>query len=217
MSLKTSQYRTVAPSDPVLTLSEAYQQLRLDAVGSPPSHPDDALLTAEIAAIVADLDAGTGWLGRAIGAQTWRMGLSNFPDGACRIWLPYPPFIEIVSIVYTDNDGDTVTLTEGTDYRVMRGGTLGDHVYLKPAYDSAWPTDCRNDEDAVLITWRCGYVTGSPEVSAVPEQIKNVVRAVLTETYDTRGVYDNSAILRGQVLARVMDTLNNIRIWTDEP
>jgi len=202
--------RTVAPTDTVLSLSDAYLQLRLDAVGSPPSHPDDALITAEIAAIVADLDAGTGWLGRALAPQTWRVGLDAFPPDDCGIKLPFPPFIEIVSFTYTDADGATQTMVEGTDYRIFQGDTHDARATLEVVYNGSWPV-ARLDRDSVLITYRCGYVTGSPETVNVPEQVKNVIRAVLTETYDTRGVYDNSAILRGQVLERILNSLTNIR------
>lgn len=204
--------RIVAPTDDVLTLAEAYKQLRLDTFGSPPEHPEDNLITAEIDAIVADMDAGTGWLGRALAPQTWRVGLTQFPADDCAINIPYPPFIEILSFTYTDDDGNTVTMSEGTDYRVIMSG---DQAKLRPVYNGNWPTDARVDYDAILITYRCGYVTGSPEVVAVPELIKNVIRAVLTETYDTRGVSDGSA--RGQVLDRVINTLANIRVWSNTP
>lgn len=210
--MKHTLVRTVDPTDEVLTLAEAYKQLRLDTTGSPPEHPEDDLISAEIAAIVADMDAGGGWLGRALAPQTWRLGLNYFPSDDCGINLPYPPFIEIVSFTYTDTDGNTVNMIEGTDYRIIMDR---DRATLRPVYEGNWPTDARVDYDGILITYRCGYVDGSPEVVAVPELIKNVIRAVLTETYDTRGVSDGSA--RGQVIERVINTLANIRVWDTQP
>lgn len=207
--------RITAPVLPVLTLEEAYLQLRLDAVGSPPSHPEDLLIAAEIKAITADLDAGTGWLGRALAPQTWQVGFTAFPSSDCGVLLPYPPFIEIVSFEYTDSDGVTQTLFEGTDFRVIPGTEEFPRALVRPVFDGSWPVDARNDYDAIRIIYRCGYASGSPEVADVPEQVKNVIRSVLTETYDTRGVYDNSAILRGQVLERVMNTLTNIRVYNN--
>lgn len=209
--MKTSLVRTVAPSDAILSLTEAYAQLRLDTTGSPPTHPDDALIAAAINAITGDIDAGTGWLGRALAPQTWRLGLDRFPTyGIC---LPYPPFIELLSVTYTDDDGATQTLVEGTNFRVVNSSGAPDAKMLIPLFEEDWPTDCREDIDSIQITFRCGYVTGSPEVLDVPEQIKNVVRAVLTETYDTRGVYENSATRRGEALDRIMWTLTNIRVY----
>lgn len=209
--MKTSLVRTVAPTEAVLSLAEAYAQLRLDTTGSPPTHPDDALIAAAIDAIAADMDAGTGWLGRALAPQTWRLGLKQFPTYC--IHIPFPPFIELVSVTYTDTDGNTQTLVEGTDFRIVLGSRTGDDAMLIPMFNADWPTDVRDDFDSIQITFRCGYVTGSPETLNVPEQIKNVVRAVLTETYDTRGVYENSAIRRGEALDRIMWTLTNIRVF----
>lgn len=209
--MKTSLVRTVAPSDAILSLTEAYAQLRLDTTGSPPTHPDDTLIAALIDAIAADLDAGAGWLGRALAPQTWRLGLDSFP--VYGINVPYPPCIEIVSFEYTNDDGATVALVEGTDYRVITGIRELDGVTLLPIYNGEWPTDAREDYDSVRITFRCGYVEGSPETLAIPEQIKNVARALLTETYDTRGVYENSAIRRGEALDRIMWTLTNMRVF----
>lgn len=209
--MKTSLVRTVAPSQAVLSLSEAYAQLRLDTTGSPPTHPDDALISAAIDAIAADMDAGTGWLGRALAPQTWRLGLSRFPVYC--IHIPYPPFIELLSVTYTDDDGATQTLVEGTDFRIVNSSVAPDAKMLIPLFNENWPTDARDDIDSIQITFRCGYVTGSPETLAIPEQIKNVVRAVLTETYDTRGVYENSAIRRGEALDRILWTLTNIRVF----
>lgn len=203
--------RIVAPTDAILSLAEAYAQLRLDTVGSPPTHPDDLLIAAEIDAITAALDAGTGWLGRALAPQTWRLGLSAFPAGDCGIYIPYPPLIEITGVEYTDDGDNTVAMIEGTDYRIKR--IRDDLVMIAPMRGEYWPTDAVEDYDAVRVTFRCGYVTGSPETVAVPEQIKNVVRAVLTETYDTRGVIDNTLTKRGEVIERVINTLANIRVY----
>lgn len=209
--MKTSLVRTVAPTDTVLTLEEAYKQLRLDTVGSPPSHPDDALIEATIAGIISDIDAAAGWLGRALAPQTWRLGLRQFPTYC--LHLPFPPFIEVTDVRYVNDDGDTVIMAEGTDYRVILGMNHPDDATLLPVYNGNWPTDVRDDYDAIQITFRCGYVEGSPETVAVPDLIKNLVRAVLSELYDTRGTYENSAIRRGEVLERLWYTLNNIRVF----
>ncbi len=211
--MKYSLRRVVKPTEPVLTLLEAYAQLRLDVDGSPPTHPDDVLISAEIAAIAADLDAGTGWLGRALAPQTWELSLSAFPSGACGVKLPYPPYIAVESVGYTDTSGNPQTLVEGVDFRVMIDG---DTAWLKPMYGKYWPY-VRQDYDAVTIRYRCGYVDGSPETIAVPEQIKQVVKSILTEMYDTRGTYDNAMTRRGEVTERALNTLANIRVYDNRP
>lgn len=200
--------RIVPPTEPVVTIEEARAQLRVDAYGSPPSHPEDELIMDIVQAVTEDLDAGTGWLGRALAPQTWQMSL-NYIGGTKCIKLPYPPFIEIVSFTYTNTDGDVVVMAEGLDYRVVQGDP---HAELKPVYNGQWPQDVRDDDDSVVITFRCGYVTGSPETVAVPELIKRYVKAFLTEAYDNRDVEQNALTLNGAMPQRIPNTLNSIRV-----
>lgn len=213
LPVRHSLFRTVAPTEPVLTLQEARDQLRVDAVGSPPTNPEDGLIAAAVESATQELDAGTGWLGRALCPQTWRLGLAAFPAGGGCIRLPYPPLIEIVSFDYTDTDGATQTLTEGTDFRILRDSD--GNPYLYPTFNTFWPSDARADMDAVVIVFRCGYATGSPETEDVPAIVKNFIRSRITETYDTRGTFDNSAISRGQSLTNIPFALANLRVWND--
>lgn len=196
------------PTDAVVSLTEAYQQLRIDTFGSPPTSPEESKVTALIAAITESLDAGTGWLGRALAPQTWRLSLRDFPVPCRGINLPYPPLIEVVSVTYTDGDGATQTLTQGTDFRVIDSDQ---GAILLPTYSNNWPVDVRDDYDAVQITFRCGYVEGSPEAVAVPEQIKNYILASLTDQFDSRGV--DAPGVTSKVSAAIENSLNNIRVY----
>lgn len=200
--------RLVAPTEPVITIEEARAQLRVDAYGSPPSHPEDELIMSYVEAITQDLDAGTGWLGRALAPQTWQLSLTDL-SGTCSILLPYPPFIELVSFTYTNDDGDTVVMADGVDFRMVQGT---DHAKLIPLYNSQWPDDVRMDYDSVVITYRCGYVVGSPEAIDIPEMIKRYVKSALTEAYDNRDVTDNAITKRGEMTDRIPNTLNSIRV-----
>lgn len=211
--MKYSLYRVTKPTDPIVTIAEAREQLRLDAYGSPPTHPEDDYVEGLIEAITQDLDAGTGWLGRALAPQTWRLALSALPSGSRSIRLPYPPLIEVTSFTYVDTDGATQTMVEGTDYRLT---STEDCAFLSPLYNELWPVS-RDDIDTVLITYRCGYVEGSPEAVAVPSIVKRYVKAALTEAYDNRDTFENAAIRRNEMTDRVVNTLNNIRVLDNAP
>lgn len=211
--MKYSLRRTVKPTEAIVSLADARAQLRVDAYGSPPTHPEDDLIESLVTAITEDLDAGTGWLGRALAPQTWELTLTSLPAGNCPIKLPYPPLIEIVSFVYTDSDGATVTMVAGTDYRLV---ATEDYAILAPPFNDNWPTS-RDDFAAVTITYRCGYVEGSPEVVAIPEQVKRYVKAALTEAYDNRDTFENAAIRRNEMTDRVVNTLNNLRVMDNTP
>ena len=201
--------RIAAPTELPITLAEAREQLRVDTAGSPATSTEDDLISALIEAVTEEIDAGTGWLGRAIAPQTWRLSLPGFP--AC-IVLPYPPFIDIMSFQYTDVNGATQTMVEGTDYRVIYGaGPAAEHAAIYPPFLGSFPA-ARSDFDTVLITYRCGYGAGSPIAADVPEIIKRYIKAALTSAYDSRDVAENELIGRGSIPRHVRNMLENIRV-----
>ncbi len=213
--------RTVAPALDVVTLTEARLQLRVDTTGSPATNPEDDLITRCINTAIAELDAGTGWLARALAPQTWRLGLDRFPSpqymwngnpASDAILLPYPPFIEIVSFTYTDTEGTTVTMVDGTDYRVIAetGETPGPAKIL-PVYGGNWPS-ARCDVDSIVITYRAGYTDGGSPVEAhtVPDIIKNVILSRVTDLYDSRGVAANGMI--SEVPEHILNSLEMFRV-----
>lgn len=209
--------RTAPPTLDVVTLDEARLQLRVDTIGSPATNPEDSLITDLIASATAELDAGTGWLGRALAPQTWRLGLDSFPKGYTdrpdggAIILPYPPLISIESFTYVNSEGTTVTMVEGTDYRLIRPvGPDASNAKLIPLYNRSWPT-ARCDVDSVVITYRCGYSTGSPEDEDVPQLIKNAIKSRITDWYDSRGV--EAPGLTSGISPHVQNALEGFRIY----
>lgn len=150
----------IAAPDPLSVVSLAACKAALGIV----STTQDAMITAAIGAVVAELDpAFGGWLGRALGVQTWELQLLSFYDHrlawrrycADAIVLPYPPLITVTSVKYLDADGVDRTLALGTGYRVFGLGSLGKQ-YLAPAYGGSWPV-ARCDEASVRIQFSCGY------------------------------------------------------------
>ncbi len=171
------------PSEPVLTLAEAYQQLRLDPEfgTSPPSRPDDVYIEEAVVAATAELDGPEGWLGRCLAPQTLALTLPEFPSGE-PVYLPFPPLISVDSVTYLDSDGADQTLTETTDFRIGREGRV---AYIAAAYGKAWPVG-RVQGGAVTILYRAGYQAGSPPVVAVPALIKQYLKARLGFYYEHR-------------------------------
>lgn len=208
--------RVTAPTDDVITLAEARMQLRVDTIGSPPTSHEDDLIQELVDGAVQQLDAqpdGSGWLGRAIAPQTWRLGLPCFPGGpggTGRIYLPFPPLIAVTGFTYVDDDGNTQSLVAGTDYRVLEDNRM--HGFVAPIFEGEWPDDPRTDHDAVQITFVCGYGSGSPVVAEIPVVLKNAVRAQITEWYDTRGVTEERNLSRS-----ITNTIENLRVRDYSP
>lgn len=146
-------YLITPPAAEVLAADEARTLLGLSE-----DTPSDDLLEAMIAAVTGTLDAGTGWLGRALALQTWEYRLDAFPTAhGGAIVLPYPVLAALTSVVYDDSNGDEQTLVEDTDYRVIG---LGGHnrARVEPIYNGSWPT-ARGDGEAVRIRYVAGYAS----------------------------------------------------------
>lgn len=212
--------RVTAPTESLLTLAEARLQLRVDTFGSPASNPEDDLIQSYIDAVTQDIDAGSGWLGRALAPQSWKLALDDWPTRcigniANAIVLPYPPLISVTSFTYVDGTGATQTLTEGTGFRVIKEtGVDAGQAYLAPLYGETWPA-VRVDADAINITYQCGYGSGSPLTEDVPAIIKNYVRAAITFLYESRGVVGRGNDI--DMPDHIRNMLHNLRVWSAAP
>lgn len=141
--------RTVAPAAPVLSLSEAKLELRVD-------HTDeDERIAKLVAAATLHVEK---LIGRALIAQTWRQDFEAF-DGELR--LPIGKVISIASITYYDSDNSTQTLASSVYTHAQ--DALGPYVYLKP--DQEWPATYERP-DAVRVTWVAGDGTTASDVLA---------------------------------------------------
>lgn len=173
-----------APINPLLTLSQAYQQLRLDPDfgTSPPSRTDDEMIMDAVAAANGEIDGFEAWLGRALITQTWELSMMTFP-GRAPIALPLPPLQAVLSVSYLDNDGVRQQLTDvassppGDGFRV---GTEGVVAYVAPPYNANWPTAVRREGGSVVIRYRCGY---GDDGSDVPALIRQYAKARLGHYY----------------------------------
>ena len=183
----TSRRRLTAPTDPIVTLAELYEHLHLDTEGSPPTHPEDATLALRVQAATDEIDAGNGWLGRALLPQRWRVAWRGFPcsrpnNPDAELRLPFPPLIEVQSVRYRDSGGDWVNMVEGTDYEVRYGDPYGS---IAPLYLSTWPVTA-DTHNAVEVTFRCGYDETASPPNPLPDLVKQFVLVVAGTMYNSR-------------------------------
>lgn len=202
-----------APTAPVLSLSDARDHLRIIPCGSPLESPDDALIQIMVEIATSELDGVDGWLGRALITQTWLLTLDNFPPGrradflsTLDIWrsgcipLPLtspkysgvsPAPAPVIELDYTDTNGDTQVLVEGTDYRVV---TDNDPIFIEPIFGTSWPAT-RDIAGAVRIKYDAGY-GDAPE--DIPPAILGYLKYRLGQLYEFREL-----VLSGTIVAEV--------------
>ena len=129
---------------------------------------DDTLIEdVIIPAATLHVDGKDGWLQRALIDQTWDLHLPEFP--ASEITIPLPPLIEVVELVYRDEDGVEQTISP-SNYSIDESGS---NAKLVRKSDYCWPTT-DNEANPVRLRFRAGYVdTGNSPVSGeVPAPIK---------------------------------------------
>lgn len=123
----------------------------VDIVGEHAS--DDPKIIALIAAVQAEIDGPSGWLGRALGKQKLEFTAASFPCRdpiECHNFQLYPVVIP-GSILMTYRDEDGVEQTIGPENYRLVGDRYVDFVrgYRIP------PTECA--PDAVKLVYEAGY------------------------------------------------------------
>lgn len=173
MSSIWSHNRIAAPIGEPLTLAEAKNFLRLDDYGSPPGHPDDALVTRLIVNAREYVERATG---RALRRQTWQLRCDRFPLACEPIQLLRLPLIDIVSILYDTGDADAM-------FQAFELVSDDWSALIYPT--SGWP-GARRRPNSVRVTYRAGYESGSPLTASVPERLAHAMRAHIDFCYRAR-------------------------------
>lgn len=129
---------------------------------------DDDAVAGAIAAVQAEIDGPSGWLGRSLGEQTLEYCFAGF-CGARAISLPCRPVIDIESVIYVDHEGAEQEISEDS-YR-----KAGDMLWFVPSF--SFPTTYFAP-DAVKVRYRAGY-DGVPMKDGgtgdVPAQAKRAI------------------------------------------
>lgn len=161
--------RIVGPAEPVLTLAEAKDFLRVSANVS--EHDDQ--IEAHIAAATSELDGWAGMLGRCLVSQTWRADFDSFPAGP--LVLPFGD-VGTVTVAYADVSGADQTLSASAYRKATDGGRSA--LYLRSGY--SWPSVEADRPDAVRVTMICGY----GDASAVPPGLVAGVKLMVKGLFD---------------------------------
>lgn len=209
----TTLTEMVPPAIDPVTLEEIYDVLKLDALGSPPTHPHDDLLRQLITASTRKVERMTN---RALIARTVKQVMSRFPQSqilyygrstvlgsvteevvgpAISLWKP--PIIAVDSVTYYDTSNVLQTLSAASYF------TTSDTLLatIQPVDGYFWP-DTYPRADAVNVTYRSGYLddTGSPTPSteelraAVPAELRQAIKICVQLAYDDMSVEKLNAL-----------------------
>lgn len=164
-------------TEPV-SLDTARLHLRLDTIGSPPTHPDDALVEA---LITVAREAVENFTEQTLAVNDFQLKLDFFQD--LQIDLGTYPVNSITSISYVDTNGATVTMPSA-DYVL---DTFSKPSQIVLAFDKTWPA-VRNQPNAVTVTFEAGYTGNtSPVSNELPKALKQAMLLTITDLYETRG------------------------------
>jgi hypothetical protein len=197
-----------APAVEPVTLAEVWAHLRLDPEGSPPSTPQDALLSQYIATAREMAEARTA---TTLCRRRRRALYRAFPEGGLGpdawwalysgslAWeplaLPAGPASDVV-IRYYDEANQLQTLDPA---RYIVAGARRSLVSLLPSF--VWPATFQR-VDAVQVEYTAGYgAAGSPsteaeERAAVPARVRTAILFLVQSMYDNPPKDERDAIER---------------------
>jgi uncharacterized phiE125 gp8 family phage protein len=140
------------------------------------------------------IDGADGWLGRALGLQTWDLKLDehelsypslsdSWEQHSAYGWgirLPLPPLASVTHVKYQDEDNDEQTF-DPASYVVSGVGGRG---YVHLASGASWPT-VYPGRDVLTVRFQAGYAT-------VPDPIKHAVLLMVGHLYSNREAVANA-------------------------
>ncbi|MBD9542943.1 phage head-tail connector protein [Ensifer sp. ENS04] len=158
----TRLVRTVAPTEPTVSLVDAKKHLRVF------HDDDDSDIEAMVAAAEAAIEGPNG-IGIALMPQTWRLSLDHFP---CEIVVPLGPVTNVVSVTYKDASGDPVAVPS------TRYDLDSSPLRIWPARDTSWPS-IYCEPGAVKVTFACGF-------AELPADLVWAVKLLVGHFYENR-------------------------------
>ena len=116
-------------------------------------------------------------LSRQLITATWDLVMDEFP--ADQICLPLPPVQSVTSITYTDTAGSSATW----DSSKYTFSASREPARIMPAYNENFPTDVREQPDAVTVRFVAGYGDAATDV---PDQIKHAMLLLISHWFENR-------------------------------
>jgi uncharacterized phiE125 gp8 family phage protein len=184
-------FQIVSEGEEFVTLAEAKRHLVVD------HDEDDIFILSLISAARRWCEHRTSRFFTPTSVTLSRNGFSSVMP------LRHKPVREIVSIVY--DDADTTGVTLDPDYYELDAY----NNCVVQAYGKTYPST-RHHWNAVRITYRAGYVDGSPEVVSVPEDVKHAALMVLGDWYENREAQQDKALYSNHAADML---LSNYRVY----
>jgi uncharacterized phiE125 gp8 family phage protein len=153
MTRRLDPYLVTGPTLPAVHLAEIKLHLRVD------DDDRDLIIQDLIDSAIAHYDGWTGVQNLCLVNQTWAQKLEFL--SAIRIPLTLGPVSSITHIKYYDTDNALQTLSSSVYRLQKRNGT----AYVELIEGQSWPSVYSRD-DAVIITYVCGYGAASSDVPA---------------------------------------------------
>lgn len=161
--------------DEAITLDEARGHLRIDAQGSPASHPDDGMIQG--VCIPAARQYVENYLNLSVTRKSLTLYLDSFPSKKS-IALPYSNLVEIEEVRYRDLNGEwQVWASENYD---VDDASIPGRLIL--GYGLSWPETLLQPQ-SVQIDYSVGY-QGSPY--EIPKAIVSGMLLVIGDLYERR-------------------------------
>ena len=161
----------VAPTVEPISMATARLHLRLDTSGSPPSHPDDSLVSSLITAVRQNAEDHTGL---KIAPGTYESKADSFED--FEVGLQTWPVTAVSSVSYVDLDGNAQTLAS-SEYTL--------DTFTRPARLKATTTFPAAKE--VTIRFTAGFTDGqSPNPYPMPKPLESAMLLMIGHLYDNR-------------------------------
>lgn len=194
-----------SPSIPAVSEETVWAHLRLDIdEAASPAEPVDAdYVRGLIEAAIGEVDGADGLLGRALITQRWAISFDRWPRV---IELPLPPLQAVETIQFVDPAGVLQTMAPST-YSVSGVGAAC-KAEVAPARGTWWPT-VRDQREAIVIRFRCGY-------GDTPADVPAPIQQAIVETVATRYAF-RETVGSGSIFTRIpagaQAALDNYRIW----
>lgn len=186
--------RTVAPTEPPVSLAEAKAHLRVDF------EDDDGLIAALVDAATEHLDGYTGILGRALVTQTWRQDFCDWPaDRVLRLKLA--PVASVTSVKYFDASNAEITVAASGNYALLEDAS---GAYIKFTSGFSAPALYDERDDRIRVTFVAGY--GDP--AEVPAAIRAALLLIVGDLYKNR---DAGAVAPNAAVSALLQPYR--RVW----
>jgi len=158
------------PVEMAVTLNEAKKQVEVaTAISYHDDHLQRLIKAASQQALVRS--------GRQLLTATYRLTCDQFPSGAGRISIPFPPCQSIQSIKYLDTAGVQQTLAT-TVYRLL---AVREPAEICLRYGQVWP-DVYDEPDVVEITYTAGVADTCGELGDEDQWMRHAV-LLLVQAY----------------------------------